>query len=693
MARSSTEFYDWLFRVTALIRAQKDPQEWELFDLFIRELHGVLPFDEIAKFDGASNTIRWYGRSGFERLNEELEKVYAQKVDNGTAESETLCGWVYAHQETIILENLDEETRFPDTIRHMRQAGMQSVCAIPLSDPHRRLGSIVIASVRRDAYSPDDVRFGTLAANHIALAMDDALNFRASERARVRLALLLDLNNRVVSKLNLREVLREISANIRRVMECDGVAITLPNPEVHKLCVYTLEFPGHSGDIGEGFEMPAGKETSAATVFQTGEPVILSRDQLEREPLWKLLAIESLAHVPLKGESGIVGVLTLGTRREGAFAAEDFPFLHQIARQLAIALENALAFGKVTNLKNEATQEKLYLEDEIRSELHFGEIVFKSDSLRHILEQVETVAPTDSTVLIYGETGTGKELIARAVHDLSHRRSNAFVKVNCAAIPVGLLESELFGHERGAFTGAVSSRVGRFELASHGTLFLDEIGELPLDLQPKLLRVLQEHEFERLGSTRTLHNDARLIAATNRDLKAVVKEGKFRSDLYYRLEVFPLRIPTLRERPEDIPLLVRHYVQQFSSRLGKTIDTIPPETMDMLVRYPWPGNVRELQNVLERASILTSGPVLSISGEDLSMPCGAPLSPHLVQTSQSHKRTELDEAEEKRILAALEEANWIVAGPKGAAARLGIKRSTLQSRMQKLGIHILRRGA
>jgi formate hydrogenlyase transcriptional activator len=307
-----------------------------------------------------------------------------------------------------------------------------------------------------------------------------------------------------------------------------------------------------------------------------------------------------------------------------------------------------------------------------------------------ILHQVETVARTDSTVLIYGETGTGKELIARAVHDLSPRRSNTVVKVNCAVIPGGLIESELFGHERGAFTGAISSRIGRFEFANHGTLFLDEIGELPLELQPKLLRVLQEHEFERLGSTRTLHTDVRLIAATNRDLEALVREQKFRSDLYYRLNVFPLRIPPLRERPEDIPPLVRHYVQQFSSRLGKTIDTIPPETMDTLVRYPWLGNVRELQNVLERASILAADQVLRISSEDLSMPGHA----HPPQTGQSgHRRTALDDAERQRIVAALEEANWIVAGPKGAAARLGIKRSTLQSRMQKLGIHVLRRGA
>jgi formate hydrogenlyase transcriptional activator len=366
---------------------------------------------------------------------------------------------------------------------------------------------------------------------------------------------------------------------------------------------------------------------------------------------------------------------------------------------VAIAIENARLFGEVSTLKNQLTQEKLYLEDEIRSELKFDEIVGRSEALRRVLEQIETVAPTDSTVLIYGETGSGKELIARAVHNLSSRKSSAFVKLNCAAIPTGLLESELFGHERGAFTGAISQRIGRFELASRGTMFLDEIGEVPLELQPKLLRVLQEREFERLGSTRTMRTDARLIAATNRDLEALVAEQRFRSDLYYRLNVFPVRVPALRERPEDIPLLVRHFVQQFSRRLGKAIDSIPSETMSALVRYPWPGNIRELQNVIERAVILTSGPVLTVRSDDLRPPNHAPAVPPpsngqaLPPASASNMRAALEEAERRQILGALEQANWIVAGPEGAAARLGLKRSTLQSRMQKLGIRISRTGA
>jgi len=307
-----------------------------------------------------------------------------------------------------------------------------------------------------------------------------------------------------------------------------------------------------------------------------------------------------------------------------------------------------------------------------------------------VLSQVETVAPTDSTVLIYGGTGTGKELIARAVHNLSSRQPNAFVKLNCAAIPTGLLESELFGHERGAFTGAITQRIGRFELANHGTVFLDEIGEIPLELQPKLLRVLQEREFERLGSTRTFRTNRRLIAATNRDLSAMVEEQKFRPDLYYRLNVFPIRVPALRERPEDIPLLVRHFVQQFSRRTNRNIETIPSQTMAALVRYEWPGNIRELQNVIERAVIVSTGPVLKVSLGDLktrARPAGSDS-----KVSTGDMRSLLEETERKQILAALEQAKGVVAGPNGAAALLGLKRSTLQSRIQKLGIQASRSG-
>jgi formate hydrogenlyase transcriptional activator len=538
-------------------------------------------------------------------------------------------------------------------------------------------------------------------ADQIALATDDAINFANSQRAQERLQLLLDLTNRVASHLNLREVLREISAQIRGVMQCDGVGIGLPCPEDGKFRIYVLDFPNAPADLEEGYEPD--DDNPVAAVFRTGEPALLTEDELKRLKIAVDHGIRSSVHVPLTGRGGVVGVLSLGALREHAFSSDDLAFLTQVGRQLALAIENALAYGEVSEQKQKLTLEKLYLEDELRSEGQFEEIIGRSESLRRVLDQIATVAPTDSTVLIYGETGSGKELIARAVHNLSTRKSGAFVKLNCAAIPTGLLESEMFGHERGAFTGAISQRIGRFELANRGTIFLDEIGDIPLELQPKLLRVLQEREFERLGSTRTMRSDARLIAATNRDLDQFVAEGKFRSDLYYRLNVFPVRVPALRERPEDIPLLVRHFVQQFSWRLGKVIDAIPAEVMTALTRYPWPGNIRELQNVIERAVILTNGPVLSVHIDDLHVPSppAAPLSTpngHAASTpisdaSRQDLRSALEDSERQQIVAALEKSEWVVAGPEGAAARLGLKRSTLQSRMRKLGIRVSRTGA
>ena len=314
----------------------------------------------------------------------------------------------------------------------------------------------------------------------------------------------------------------------------------------------------------------------------------------------------------------------------------------------------------------------------ISTEHNFEEIIGESPALKRTLKQVEIVAPTDSTVLLLGETGTGKELIARAIHNLSFRRERTLVKVNCAAIPTGLLESELFGHEKGAFTGAIAQRIGRFELANRGTIFLDEIGDIPIELQPKLLRVLQEREFERLGSTRTIHTDARLIAATNRDLREMVEQQKFREDLFYRLNVFPIYVPALRERSEDIPLLVHHFVQRFARQMNRTIETIPAETMAALTRYPWPGNIRELQNLIERAVIVSHGPVLQIPVRDLDN-CAAP-------RRDNEKDQTLEEAQRAHILAILNETRWVLAGSRGAAARLGINRSTLQFRLKKLGI-------
>jgi len=503
------------------------------------------------------------------------------------------------------------------------------------------------------------------------------------QKERDRLKLLLELTNQVVSNLELRDMLRALAASVRRVMQCDVVSIRLPDSESKHLRIHALDFPESKGFLKEETVIPIEGSLSGG-VFRTGKLYVsddLASDAstLSNQPWASPGVAEGLksgCFLPLIHRDRVLGVMGLG-RREDAFTPEEVSFLAQVAGQVAIAVENAVAYRQIADLKDQLAQEKLYLEDEIRAEQGFEEIIGHSETLRAVLHQIETVAPTGSTVLIYGETGTGKELVARAIHNLSPRSANAFVKLNCAAIPTGLLESELFGHEKGAFTGAIAQRIGRFELAHQGTVFLDEIGEIPLELQPKLLRVLQEREFERLGSARTLRTDARLIAATNRDLAAMVNEQKFRGDLFYRLNVFPVHMPPLRDRQEDIPLLVRHFVQNFAQRMKKTIDSIPSETLDRLCCYHWPGNIRELQNVIERAVILTTGRILRVPLTELKSRA-APSSPR--------KHDTLDEAERKHIVAVLKDTHWVLSGPYGAAVRLGMKRTTLQHRMRRLGI-------
>jgi formate hydrogenlyase transcriptional activator len=669
--------YESLIQLADLIRAQHDTKA--LFRVLVDQLSPVIPFDAIAQYDESSAKVNWH-------LCESCQKISTPHADPPI--EETLAWWVSENQQAAVIADVWRETRFSHTVEHLRRAGLQTACAFPLSTAHRRLGSLIIASRSLNAYSEEEVKFLSLVVGQIALAMDDAINFQSSVRAQERLELLLDLTNRVVSTLDLQDLLRVIAANLRRVLQSDAVGMVLPDAQSGRLRLHALDLPGNSDLIHEGFEPTP--ESPSVQVFQTGEPLVDGVRELAGDPVARELGIKSVCHLPLTSRSSVLGVLSVGSVRENAFSQEDVTFLTQFARQVAIAVDNAVAYGQISELRDQLAQEKLYLEDEIRSELNFKEVVGKSEALRRVLTLVETVAPTDSTVLIYGETGTGKELIARAVHDLSSRGSNAFVKLNCAAIPTGLLESELFGHERGAFTGAIAQRVGRFELAHRGTVFLDEIGEIPLELQPKLLRVLQEREFERLGSTRTLRTDARLIAATNRDLEAMVSDQKFRSDLYYRLNVFPVRVPALRERSEDIPLLVRHFVQEFSRRMNKNIDTIPSETITTLMKYHWPGNIRELQNVIERAVILSSGPVLKVRTDELQLRADAP---SVSTPGNGNLQAVVDDVERQGIVATLEKTNWKVAGPNGAAALLGMARSTLQSRMQKLGIRVSRSGS
>jgi formate hydrogenlyase transcriptional activator len=551
----------------------------------------------------------------------------------------------------------------------------------PLNTATHCLGALCIGRIEPDTFSATEVRFFSLISDFVALAVDDRLTRAQLENERTKLSLILDLNNSVVANLKLRGVLRSIFPSIRKVMRLDSVAVILPDKEGRTIKLYALDFPNGKGLVQQDMVTPfdgsvsgQGLRSGKAWAGDVGELPKLDIDhQIALEE-----GLQTLCLLPLSRGNRVLGALSLARLQKNAFTQPDVDFLSRIAGQIAIAIDNALAYRQISELKDQLTQEKLYLEGEVRSEMNFEEIIGNSAALRKVLHQVEAVAPTGSTVLIYGETGTGKELIARAVHNLSDRRSNAFVKLNCAAIPTGLLESELFGHERGSFTGAITQRIGRFELASPGTIFLDEVGEIPLDLQPKLLRVLQEREFERLGSSRTLRTDARLIAATNRDLGAMVGEHTFRSDLFYRLNVFPIRVPALRERTEDIPFLVRPFAEHCARDMKKKIDTISSETMSTVVCYPWPGNIREMQNVIERAVILSRGPVLHIPSADLKR--------RIPDGGEMNGFATLEEVERKHILFVLEQTHWVVGGPNGAAARLGIKRPTLQFRLQKLGI-------
>ena len=680
--------YEALIRVSQAVSAYREPRK--LFDVLVDELRRVIEFDGIgiAQYDEATGAIEWHVSIHCNEPNPVLKDKCVQK--------ETMTCWVFQNQRPLVIPFVDQEMRFPDTMEFLKKHEIQSVCMLPLTTVHRRIGSMFIASERADAYSEDEVRFLGLVADQMALAIDDALNFETSRTAQEQLKLLLDLTNSVVSTLDLRELLRSVSGNLRRVMGCDLAGVGLPDAENNKhLRLYALDFPDSKGFVTEEVLLPI-EGTPPGAAFKTGEPFVgMIRDLCNMIPDSPPLAegLKTGAVLPLASRGRIHGVLLLGRRDENNFSREEVKFLMQVASQVAIAVENAVAYNKIAELKEKLTQEKLYLEDEIRTELNFEEIVGKSATLRRVLQQVATVAPTDSTVLIYGETGTGKELVARAIHNLSSRQSNAFVKLNCAAIPMGLLESELFGHEKGAFTGAIAQRIGRFELANRGTVFLDEVGEIPLELQPKLLRVLQEREFERLGSTRTLTTDARLIAATNRDLGIMVEEQKFRSDLFYRLNVFPVRVPSLRERPEDIPLLVRHFAEQCARRMNKKIETISSETLKQMRQYHWPGNIRELQNVIERAVILSAGPVLNVPLSEIqSRPLPAASDGNESRDKKGEAssgkdiRNVLEETERKHILNVLSQTNWVVAGPNGAAIRLGMKRSTLQLRMRKLGL-------
>ena len=675
--------YQTLLDVTQSIVSHRDLSE--LFHDLTQVLRNVLHFDYVSVrlHDPERNVMRIHvsERSGPGELVAELP------VD------ESLAGSVWKTQEPILIDDIDHEVRFPRAMQRLRANHLRSCCCLPLSTAHRRLGAMTIGSVRERAYQPRQFQFLEQVARQVAVAIDNALNFEQAESVqqhliheRDRVRLLLEVNNAVVSHLSLDDLFPAVSSCLRKVIQHDGSALVLYDDTTRRYRVHVLSFAKNESFIEEGIA-DSECRTPARMAMISRKPAVLDEQGLksvaeesECAKYWVGEGVKAFCSAPLLFHDRVLGALDIGRSHADTFNPAEIELLGEIAKQIAIAVENAQAYRKITELKDRLATENLYLQDEIRTEHNFEEIVGESLALKRVLEQLKTVAPTDSTILILGETGTGKELIARAIHNLSSRRERTLVKVNCAAIPTGLLESELFGHEKGAFTGAIAQRIGRFELANGGTLFLDEVGDIPLELQPKLLRVLQEQEFERLGSAKTIRVNVRMVAATNADLTQKVANNQFRLDLYYRLNVFPIVIPPLRERREDIPVLVRYFAQKYAQRMKKPIDTIPTKTMSALVDYHWPGNVRELENLVERAVILSRRHELEVPLSEFKQQTKAASADILRNTFT------LEEAEREHILRALGETSWVIGGPTGAAARLGMKRTTLQSLMRRLGI-------
>ena len=637
----------------------------ELFHDIACRLRNLFPFRDLAVMlhDDQRNVMRSYF---FEGCNEGWANIQSTEV----GVDDSINGHVWREQQPLIIRDLDQDMRFPSA-QKLRDKGIKSVCCLPLSTVHQHLGTLNLWSQDVSAYDTLDLKFAQLVTSQIAVAVESQFYREQLAHERDRSQLLLRVNNTLVTNLNLRELLQSISISLSTVMPHEAAALTLYDEPSNELRVAAFDFPDHENPCITGKVIPF-EGNPIGEAFTKRKTTLIDYDPANCS------GMASGCASPLIFRGRVLGVLAIKSSRPHAFSPDDAELFEQVANQVAIAVENALAYNEIETLKNKLEKEKLYLEEEIRSEYNFEEIVGSSSVLRRALQNVQTVAGTASTVLIYGETGTGKELIARAIHNLSERHERTLVKVNCAAIPTGLLESELFGHEKGAFTGAIDRRIGRFELAHQGTIFLDEVEDIPLDLQSKLLRVLQEQEFERLGSSRTLRVDVRVVAATNADLAQMVEEKKFRSDLYYRLNVFPINVPPLRERPEDIPLLVHFFANKFAQQMRKRIESVPKETMAALVAYHWPGNIRELQNLVERAVILSRGSTLEIPLTELKQPARTVIA--------TNGGVTLEHVERDHILRVLDDAKWVIGGPTGAAARLGLNRTTLNHRMRKLGI-------
>jgi len=643
----------------------------ELFHELAQRLERVAEFQllNFSLYDSKENVMRRHLWEGEAPTTPEVVPV-----------ADSASGYVWENQMPLLIRDLEVDQRFPQVFGPLREKGFHTYYVFPLTTAQSRLGGMGVGSRKRDAYGEQDLKLLIRVAELVAIAVEAALTRDALLEERRRLQALVDVNRELVSSLEMHRLLPLISECVTRVVPHDFAGVTLYEDDHRGMRAFVLS-PADKRPVMEMGRTVTLDQTLSARAFLEQTPQLLTRSDLSalNAPIAARMldaGIQTVLCMPMVTSKGAVGTLNVGSKRNQAFSPQDTELLKQIAAQLAIALENARAYREIQSLKEKLSQEKLYLEGEIRTELHFEEIVGDSSELRKVLNQARTVAPSGSTALILGETGTGKELIARAIHRMSRRKDASFIKVNCAAIPTGLLESELFGHEKGAFTGAINQKIGRIELADQGTLFLDEIGDIPLELQPKLLRVLQDQEFERLGGVKTIRVDVRLLAATNRDLTKDVGAGEFRSDLFYRLNVFPIRMPPLRNRRSDIPLLVRHFAQKLAKRMDKVIDTIPNVTMDVLTNWHWPGNVRELENVIERSVILTEGKVLRVPLSELRPQVG----------EDGVEDTSLLAAERDYIVRVLRECGGLVSGPRGAAAKLGLKRTTLQSKMRKLNI-------
>lgn len=603
---------------------------------------------------------------------------------------------VLSRPEALICTHEEFAATWPQVISLELYAPFGRYCLLPLAvEGHIFGGCEFIRSGEANWTDKELDRLHTLAqvvglvAEQIQTRLSSNQDYNLLCRERDDFRILVAVTNAVLSKLDLDELIGEIAREIHHYFSIDSISIVLRGSRKNRLTVYSTHFVDKQSPIHDQSDVSEAG-TLSERVFKSGEMLLLNLHQGDQlAPYERMLfemwgnQIQTLCLLPLNFGNNMLGVLKLAQCEAGVFTPANLKLLRQIAERIAIAVDNALAYQEINRLKENLVDENLYLTEQINNVASdFGEIIGRSEAMSNVLKQVEMVAKSDSTVLILGETGTGKELIARAIHKLSERNGRRMVKINCAAMPAGLLESDLFGHERGAFTGANTQRIGRFELADKSSLFLDEVGDMPLELQPKLLRVLQEQEFERLGSNKIQQVDVRLIAATNRNLKEMVAEREFRSDLYYRLNVFPITLPPLRERPQDIPLLVKSFTFKIAHRMNRNIDSIPAETLRALSRMEWPGNVRELENVIERAVLLTRGNVLHLSLPELDY------RPPAEKTVPLPASVEVREGEDEaqRILRVLKETNGVVAGPRGAAQRLGLKRTTLLSRMKRLGI-------